>query len=237
MQLAKVTESTSRRVWQDDGRVAANPHRVPSRRPVTAHLACAFGIIACAGIAPWAPSNAATALPSPYRTFHYQLRMEGQVVAGFSKLTMDPQGKVVLLQQGTTHSTFFETWASQSTRSGGGKSVPIRKDLAVDVRDERGQLRGSHVSRACAVAEYQGVPDLDAGAHAVAITAVKFVCAEHLRPEQRGAELPVGGYRVTHAAASNRGRGTSRIRTGPAPEAVSRRSARRGSSSGPARCG
>jgi phage tail-like protein len=81
------------------------------------------------------------------------------------------------LEAGVTYDTAFEDWAnlvndfaSHSVTSLG----EFRKNITVDVFNEAGQKALSYNLYRCWVSEYQALPDLDAGANAVAITTIKL---------------------------------------------------------------
>src|ERR1044071_6970856 len=137
----------------------------------------------------------------PYRTFRFKVKWDGQYVAGLSKMgalkrttemvefreagenitSRKLPGKTsfqaVTLEAGITYDTAFEDWAnlvndfaSHSLTSLG----EFRKNITVDVFNEAGQKAISYNLYRCWVSEYQALPDLDAGANAVAITTLKL---------------------------------------------------------------
>ena len=85
--------------------------------------------------------------------------------------------QAVTLEAGITYDSAFEDWAnlvndfaSHSITSLG----EFRKNIIVDVFNEAGQKALSYTLYRCWVAEYQALPDLDAGQNAVAITTIKL---------------------------------------------------------------
>lgn len=137
----------------------------------------------------------------PYRTFRFKVKWDGQYVAGLSKMgalkrstemvefreagenitSRKLPGKskydAVTLEAGVTYDTAFEDWAnlvndfaSHSITSLG----EFRKNVILDVFNEAGQKALSYTLYRAWVSEYQALPDLDAGANAVAITTVKI---------------------------------------------------------------
>ncbi|MCE9672847.1 phage tail protein [Myxococcus stipitatus] len=137
----------------------------------------------------------------PYRNFKFRVRVDGQYVAGVSKVSAlkrttevtpwreggDPStsrqlpGKTtyaaVTLEAGLTHDTTFEAWASlvhnyQGDAAGSLKN--FRKNISIDVFNEAGQRVHSYNLFRCWVSEYQALPDLDASANAVAIQTLKL---------------------------------------------------------------
>jgi phage tail-like protein len=137
----------------------------------------------------------------PYRTFRFKVKWDGQYVAGLSKMgalkrttemvefreagenitSRKLPGKTsytgVSLEAGITYDSAFEDWAnlvndfaSHSITSLG----EFRKNITVDVFNEAGKKALSYNLYRCWVSEYQALPDLDAGANAVAITTIKL---------------------------------------------------------------
>lgn len=145
--------------------------------------------------------NPSTNRFDPYRNFRFQVKLDGQYVAGLTKMgalkrttemvefreagvnitSRKLPGKstyqAVTLEAGVTYDTTFEDWAnlvndfaSHSITSLG----EFRKNVTVDVFNEAGQKVLSYNLYRCWVSEYQALPDLDAGANAVAITTIKL---------------------------------------------------------------
>lgn len=137
----------------------------------------------------------------PYRNFKFKVKIDNQYVAGLSKCSSlkrttevtpwreggDPStsrqlpGKTkyeaITLEAGVTHDTTFEDWANlvhnfQGDAAGSLKN--FRKDIAIDVFNEGGQKVFSYNVFRCWVSDYQALPDLDAGANAVAIQTIKL---------------------------------------------------------------
>ncbi len=145
--------------------------------------------------------NASTNRFDPYRNFRFKVKWDGQYVAGLSKMTALKRStemtewheagenivsrklpgktkyEAVTLEAGVTYDTAFEDWAnlvndfaSHSITSLG----EFRKNVTLDVFNEAGQKVLSYNLYRAWVSEYQALPDLDAGANAVAITNVKL---------------------------------------------------------------
>ena len=70
------------------------------------------------------------------------------------------------------HASDSLTRARMKSESSAGS--PPRKNITVDVFNEAGQKAISYNLYRCWVSEYQALPDLDAGANAVAITTIKL---------------------------------------------------------------
>src|SRR5262249_23576903 len=151
--------------------------------------------------APMARMNASTNRFDPYRNFRFKVKWDNQYVAGLTKMgalkrttemveyreagenitSRKLPGKTkyepVTLEAGVTYDTAFSDWAnlvndfaSHSVTSLG----EFRKNITVDVFNEAGQKAISYNLYRCWVSEYQALPDLDAGANAVAITTIKL---------------------------------------------------------------
>lgn len=137
----------------------------------------------------------------PYRNFKFRIKWDGQYVAGLSKCSAlkkttemvewreggDPSsthklpGKTkydpITLTAGVTHDTAFEDWANLINNYQGDAAMSLknfRKDIVIDVFNEAGQKAISYKVFRCWVAEYQALPELDAGGNAVMIQTIKL---------------------------------------------------------------
>jgi phage tail-like protein len=145
--------------------------------------------------------NASTNRFDPYHTFRFRVKWDNQYVAGLTKMgalkrttemveyreagvnitSRKLPGKssyqAVTLEAGVTYDTAFEDWAN-SVNDFASHSITalgeFRKNVTLDVFNEAGQKALSYNLYRCWVSEYQALPDLDAGANAVAITTVKL---------------------------------------------------------------
>ncbi len=126
----------------------------------------------------------------PYRTFKFQIIIDGQVVAGMRKMGAlkktteavkwrsagDPSHERVMpggttyeaitLEQGLTHDTVFEKWANLVNNIDGDGAISLkdfRKDIIVNVLNLQGNVAISYKVFRCWVSEYQSLPELDAG--------------------------------------------------------------------------
>jgi phage tail-like protein len=126
----------------------------------------------------------------PYRTFKFQLLIDGRPVAGLKKMGAlkrkteavkwrtagDPSHERVLpggtsyepivLEQGLTHDPVFENWANLVNNIEGDAAMSLknfRKDLVLNVLNLQGQVAISYKIFRAWVSDYQAVPDLDAG--------------------------------------------------------------------------
>ena len=137
----------------------------------------------------------------PYRTFRFKVKWDGRYVAGLSKMgglkrttemvefreagenitSRKLPGKTsytaVTLEAGVTYDSSFEDWANLVNDFASHSITNLgefRKNITVDVFNEAGQKGFSYNLYRCWVSEYQALPDLDAGANAVAITTIKL---------------------------------------------------------------
>lgn len=78
----------------------------------------------------------------------------------------------VTMERGITHNTEFERWANLVHSYDGDPSMDLvnyKQDLSLEVLNERGQVALRYFLYDCWVSEFTAVPDLDAGANAVAV--------------------------------------------------------------------
>jgi len=126
----------------------------------------------------------------PYRTFMFQVIIDGQVVAGLKKMSVlkksteavkwrtagDPAHERVLpggtsyeaitLEQGLTHDTVFETWANLVNNIQGNSAMSLkeyRKDIILNVLNLQGKVAISYKVYRAWVSEFQALPEFDAG--------------------------------------------------------------------------
>ncbi len=134
----------------------------------------------------------------PYKNLKFRVKWDGRYVAGVSKVSAlkrttevvehreggDPSTvrrspgqtkyEPITLERGVTHDLEFEQWANKvwNLGSGLGSEVSLadfRKDLIIEFYNEAGQLAMAYKVYRCWPSEYQALPELDAGANAVAI--------------------------------------------------------------------
>ncbi|PZV10027.1 MAG: phage tail protein [Leptolyngbya sp.] len=90
----------------------------------------------------------------------------------------------ITLERGLTHDSDFEDWANAAQVLDTGAAIQnlkdLRKDIAIVLLNEQGQPVYRYKLYRCWVSEYQALPDLDAGANAIAI--------EHIKLEHEGWE-------------------------------------------------
>jgi phage tail-like protein len=138
----------------------------------------------------------------PYRTFKFQVLIDGKPVAGLRKMTAlkkttesvpwrtagDPtherklpgatKYEPITLEQGLTHDPVFEQWASLVNNIQGDAAMSLknfRKDIVINVLNLQGKVALSYKVYRAWVSEFQALPDLDAGTtNAVGIQSVKL---------------------------------------------------------------
>ncbi len=85
--------------------------------------------------------------------------------------------EAITLERGLTHDREFEAWASKVHTYAGDALKDLagyKKELTLEVMNERGQVAFRYFLHACWVSDYTSIPDLDANANAVAIESLKI---------------------------------------------------------------
>ena len=92
--------------------------------------------------------------------------------------------EAITMERGVTFDTDFEDWANAAqVLDKGSPSTSLqnlRKEIRIELLNEEGQPVRRYIVHRCWVSEYQALPDLDAGANAIAI--------EHIKLENEGWE-------------------------------------------------
>ena len=150
--------------------------------------------------APLFPAN--THRHDPYRTFKFQVLIDGKTVAGLKKMGAlkktteavdwrsggDPthvrklpggtKYEAISLEQGLTHDPVFENWANLVNNIDGDSAMSLkdfRKDIVINVLNLQGAVAISYQVKRAWVSEYQALPDFDAGTtNAVGIQTIKL---------------------------------------------------------------
>ena len=150
--------------------------------------------------APLFPANAHR--HDPYRTFKFQVLINGQPVAGLKKMGAlkktteavdwrtggDPthvrklpggtKYEAILLEQGLTHDPVFEQWANLVNNIDGDSAMSLvnfRKDIVINVLNLQGVVAITYQVKRAWVSEYQALPDFDAGTtNTVGIQTIKL---------------------------------------------------------------
>jgi phage tail-like protein len=138
--------------------------------------------------APMFPANAHRY--DPYRTFMFQVVIDGQPVAGLKKMSVlkksteavkwrsagDPTHERVMpggtsyepitLEQGLTHDPVFENWANLVNNIQGNAAMSLvnyRKDIVINVLNLQGTIAIAYAVKRAWVSEFQALPEFDAG--------------------------------------------------------------------------
>jgi len=150
--------------------------------------------------APLFPANAHR--HDPYRTFKFQVLIDGQPVAGLKKMGAlkktteavdwrtggDPthvrklpggtKYEAITLEQGLTHDPVFEQWANLVNNIDGDAAMSLvnfRKDIVINAMNLQGAVAMSYQVKRAWVSEYQALPDFDAGTtNTVGIQTIKL---------------------------------------------------------------
>ena len=125
----------------------------------------------------------------PYKNFKFNVRWDGRIVAGVSKVSAlarttevvehregsdlnvthrspgTTSATPITMERGVTHDTEFEQWANAVHRYGAEPEVALkdfRKDVVLELLNEAGQVVLAYRLYRCWVSEYQALPELDA---------------------------------------------------------------------------
>jgi phage tail-like protein len=153
----------------------------------------------------------------PYKNFRFRVIWDDRPVAGVSRIgalkrstevVRHSEGgdavhvsrkspgtteyESVTLERGLTADREFEKWASAvSSYSRRGPDKDFRKDVRLEVYDERGTMVLAYRLFRCWVSEYQALPELDASSNAVAIETIKLELEGwEIEPQQSGGAKP-----------------------------------------------
>jgi phage tail-like protein len=137
----------------------------------------------------------------PYKNFKFRVLWDGRVVLGVSKVgalkrttevvkhrdggdnSTDHKSPgrttydAITMERGITHDLEFEKWANLVHQFAGDPTMDLvnfKKELTLEVLNERGQVAKRYFLHRCWVSEFTAVPDLDANANAVAIESIKI---------------------------------------------------------------
>jgi len=103
------------------------------------------------------------------------------ILKGLGRTKYEP----ITLERGITQDLDFITWADAAQRLDQGHATTSLADLRREVRlqlmNEDGQPVHGYIIHRCWVSEFQALPDLDAGANAIAV--------EHIKLENEGWEV------------------------------------------------
>lgn len=136
----------------------------------------------------------------PYKTYKFRVLWDGRPVLGVSKVGALKRTTNVVphrsggenssdhkspgrtqydgltLERGVTHDLEFEAWANKVHPYAGDVAMDLaeyKKELTLEVMNEKGQVALRYFLHDCWVSEYTAVPALDANGNAVAIEMIK----------------------------------------------------------------
>lgn len=137
----------------------------------------------------------------PYKNFKFRVVLDGKVVMGVSKVgalkrttevvkhrdggdnstDRKSPGRTtyegVSMERGITHDLKFEEWANLVHQYSGDPAMDLvnyKKDLTLEVLNEKGHVAKRYFLYRCWVSEFTAMPDLDANANAIAIENIKI---------------------------------------------------------------
>ena len=129
---------------------------------------------------PVAAMSKATSLKRSSDVIEYKEAGNMIIRKGLGRTKYEP----ITLERGLTHDSDFEDWANAAqvldTGAPQQSLSSLRRDIVIVLQNEQGQPVYQYNVYRCWVSEYQALPDLDAGANAVAI--------EHIKLENEGWE-------------------------------------------------
>jgi phage tail-like protein len=122
-----------------------------------------------------------TALKRSSDVIEYREGGNNIILKGLGRTKYDP----VTLERGLTQDNDFITWADAAQKLDKGSPTTslanLRREIRIQLLNEEGQPVHGYIVHRCWVSEFQALPDLDAGATAVAI--------EHIKLENEGWEV------------------------------------------------
>jgi phage tail-like protein len=137
----------------------------------------------------------------PYKTYKFRVLWDGKPVLGVSKVGQlrrttnvvphraggenstdhkspgRTQYDGLTLERGVTHDLEFEAWANLVHPYAGDVAMDLvhyKKELTLEVMNEKGQVALRYFLHGCWVSEFTAVPALDANANAVAVETIKI---------------------------------------------------------------
>jgi phage tail-like protein len=137
----------------------------------------------------------------PYKTYKFRVLWDGKPVLGVSKVGQLHRTTNVVpyraggenstdhkspgrttyegltLERGITHDPEFEKWANLIHPFAGDAAMDLvhyKKELTLEVMNEKGQVALRYFLHGCWVSEFTAVPALDASANAVAVEVIKI---------------------------------------------------------------
>jgi phage tail-like protein len=130
---------------------------------------------------PVAAVSKVTALKRVSDVIEYKEGGYNIILKGLGRTKYDP----ITLERGVTQDTGFITWADATQKLDQGHPTTslanLRREIRIQLLNEAGQAVHGYIVHRCWVSEFQALPDLDAGASAIAL--------EHIKLENEGWEV------------------------------------------------
>ena len=130
---------------------------------------------------PVAAVSKVTALKRSSDVIEYKEGGYNIILKGLGRTKYDP----ITLERGVTQDLDFITWADAAQKLYQGHPTTslanLRQEIRLQLLNEEGQPVRGYVIHRCWVSEFQALPDLDAGANAIAL--------EHIKLENEGWEV------------------------------------------------
>ena len=127
---------------------------------------------------PVAAVSKVTALKRTSDVIEYKEGGNNIILKGLGRTKYEP----LTLERGVSYDTAFIQWADYTQQLDQGHPTTslanLRQDITVALCNEAGAIVKAYVVQRCWVSEFQALPDLDAGANAVAL--------EHIKLENEG---------------------------------------------------
>jgi phage tail-like protein len=131
--------------------------------------------------APVAAVSKVTALKRSSDVIEYKEGGYNIILKGLGRTKYEP----VTLERGVTQNLDFITWADAAQKLDQGHPTTsldkLRREVRLQLLNEEGQPVHGYIIHRCWVSEFQALPDLDAGASAIAL--------EHIKLENEGWEV------------------------------------------------
>jgi phage tail-like protein len=129
---------------------------------------------------PVAGVSKVSALKRSSDVIEYKEGGDAVILKGLGRTKYEP----ITMERGVTFNSDFEEWANAAQLLTNGSAstslAALRKEIAIVLLNEEAQPVHRYVVHRCWVSEFQALPDLDAGANAIAI--------EHIKLENEGWE-------------------------------------------------
>jgi len=129
---------------------------------------------------PVAGVSKVSALKRSSDVIEYKEAGDPVILKGLGRTKYEP----ITMERGVTFNSDFEEWANAAQLLTNGSAstslAALRKEIAIVLLNEEAQPVHRYVVHRCWVSEFQALPDLDAGANAIAI--------EHIKLENEGWE-------------------------------------------------